>query len=94
MEEAAVLNLLDSINSNDTVRQKFLEALNLPTSADADQDTDFGSQASGLTQVPQPEHPPTLSNLPADHMGIQLDANEHQLGNHSSLAANVHQLRG
>ena len=94
MEESAVLNLLDSITSNETVRLKVLEVLNRPAPANtnADQDGDSGSQA-GLTQAPLPEHPPTLDD-PPDREGIQLGTNEHQLGSNSSLAANVHQSRG
>ena len=93
MEESAVLSLLDSITSNETVRQKFLEVLNRPAPANtnANQDGDSGSQP-GLTQAPHPEHPPALGDLP-DREGIQLGANEHQRDSDSSLAANVHQSR-
>jgi len=92
MEDATIVSFLDSITSSEVLRQRFLEALNQTVPADTNGDrTDLSESQSGQDGTSQ-EEPPQAFNDPSTSEGIQLDANECQLGINSSLEANVHQL--
>ena len=79
MEENTVLSLLESISGNNSLRKKFLEAL----------------QGASQEEIQDPASPPVVSDHSPPTSGEgQLAAHAHQLGNDSSLGAHVPQSRG
>ena len=82
MDENTVLSLLESISGSDSLRKKFLDALQGPVQQNDVREGD-------ATNPPVvPNHPPPISGE------SQLAPNEHQPGINASLGANAPQSRG